>query len=59
MSASGLIGAAVISVLGAGWLALVGAGFLAAALLATAVPMRSARGARPERDRAAAEAGTA
>ena len=59
VSASGLIGAAVISVLGAGWLASVGAGFLAAALLATALPIRSDRGARPERDRAAAEAGTA
>jgi MFS transporter, DHA1 family, inner membrane transport protein len=59
VSASGLIGAAVISVLGAGWLGSVGAGFLAAALLATALPIRSGRGARPDRDRAAAEAGTA
>jgi predicted MFS family arabinose efflux permease len=60
VSASGLIGAAIISALGAGWLGSVGAGFLAAALLATTLPIRPSRGgARPDRDRAAAEAATA
>lgn len=58
VSASGLIGAAIINALGAGWLGPVGAGFLAAALLATARPTRPARPGRPDQDRAATEAVT-